>query len=104
MSFELFFMENACHLYILECKLCGLFDDIGSLFHYVQEYSQTNLYDENKHDHLIDQILLQHPYLDPNYLWDISTEQIFQWQKMHRASMLVASNQLLNWDGKRPLQ
>jgi hypothetical protein len=37
---ELFSMENTCHLYILEYKLQGLFDDIDSLLHYVQEYSQ----------------------------------------------------------------
>jgi Cdc6-like AAA superfamily ATPase len=68
---ELFSTTNTRHSYILECKLRGLLDNVDSLFHYVQEYSQRNLYDEDKHDHLVDQILLQHPYLDPDYIGDI---------------------------------
>jgi hypothetical protein len=68
---ELFSTANTRHSYILECKLRGLLDNVDSLLHYVQEYSQRNLYDEDKHDHLVDQILLQHPYLDSNYIGDI---------------------------------
>jgi hypothetical protein len=68
---ELFSIGNARHSYILECKLRGLLDDIDSLLHYVQKYSQRNLYHKDRHDHLVDQILLQHPYLDPDYTGDI---------------------------------
>ena len=57
--------------YILEYKLRGLLDNVNSLLHYVHEYSQKNLYDKDKHDHLVNQILLHHPYLDPNYIGDI---------------------------------
>jgi hypothetical protein len=46
---ELFSTTNTRHSYILECKLRGLLDNVDSLFHYVQEYSQRNLYDEDKH-------------------------------------------------------
>ena len=68
---ELFSTTNTGRSYILECKLRGLLDDVDSLLHYVQEYSQRNLYDEDKHGHLVDHILLQHPYLDPDYIGDI---------------------------------
>ena len=68
---ELFSTKNTWHLYIMECKLRGLLDNVDSLLHYFQEYSQRNLYDEDKYDHLVDQILLQHPYLDPDYIGDI---------------------------------
>jgi hypothetical protein len=67
---ELFSPANRIESYILECKLRGLLNDIDSLFHYVQEYSQRNLYDIDKQDHLVDMILERHPYLDPDYVRD----------------------------------
>jgi hypothetical protein len=76
----------------MEYKLRGLLDNVNSLLHYVQEYSQRNLYDEDKHNHLVDQILLQHPYLDPITLETLDVELIFQWQKILRPSILVISN------------
>ena len=68
---ELFSIGITRHSYILECKLRNLLDDINSLLHYVQEYFQRNLFHKDRHDRLVDQILLQHPYLDPNYTGDI---------------------------------
>jgi hypothetical protein len=65
---KLFSTTNMQYSYILEYKLRGLLDNVDSLLHYVQEYSQRNLYDDDKHDHLVDQILLQHPFLDPDYI------------------------------------
>jgi hypothetical protein len=62
---DLFSTGNTRHSYILECKLHGLLDDVESLLHYVLEYSQRNLYDKDRYNHLVDQILLQYPYLYP---------------------------------------
>ena len=68
---ELISSPNTQQSYILECKLRGLIHDIKSLQHYIQEYSQWNLYNEHIYDQLIDKLLQQHPYLDLDYTGDI---------------------------------
>jgi hypothetical protein len=57
----------------MECKLPGFLHDIGVLKHYVEQYYKQNLYDALKMEHLFDNILQNHPYLNPYYIGDLSS-------------------------------
>jgi hypothetical protein len=57
----------------MECKLKRFLDDINVLQHYVEEYFKQNKYDALKMEHLFDNILQNHPYLDLYYIENLSS-------------------------------
>jgi hypothetical protein len=57
----------------MECKLQRFLDDIDVLQHSVEKYFKQNLYDALKMEHLSNNILQNHPYLDLYYIENLSS-------------------------------
>jgi Zn-finger protein len=64
---DLLFASNLQKNYVHECHICGLVHDLEKIEMYLMKYAHRNLLEVEKRSQLLQEILEDHPYLDPHH-------------------------------------